>query len=271
MSCLGNRCSWENKWNKLEYNTVGFTSLGEAPTGGSFPMNFFKMTSEGKFETITGEKISFNIKSPDYFDDFLGEQLEEVINASNAITPQQQISADYWGNGVPHKQLIPILQALITSYDLKVPVASRLYDIVNKALNDAMVICWHFKYYYQIPRPVQYCQNFSPYLETPQHPSYPAGHSVLPACFIAIMSHFFPAEKEKLSQLLEECAWSRLYGGVHYPFDISEGIHLGEDIACKIIKNLGLESDQSGATVDRTYTQYKDAPIVPVAYKQVLH
>ena len=271
MSCLGNRCSCENKWDKLEYYGVGFTSLGEMPVGGSFPLNFFKKTSDGRFQTLDGKKVSFNIKSPDYFDDFMGEQLSEVSIASHNITPEQKIVADYWGNGIPHKQLIPILQTLITTYDLKVPVASRLYDIINKALNDATVICWHFKYYYQIPRPVQYLQDFTPYLATPQHPSYPAGHSVLPACFIKIASHFFPNEKEKLYTMLNECAWSRLYGGVHYPLDISEGIHLGEDIALKIIENLGVESDQSGATVDTIYTHYKDAPIAPNDYKQVLY
>ena len=271
MSYLENRGSFENRWDKLEYNKVGFTSLGETPMGGSYPMNFFTQTSDGRFVTKDGKKVSFKIKSPDYFDNFMGEQFNEVAVASKNITPKQKIVADYWGDGVPHKQLIPMLQTLITTYDLKVPVASRLYDLINKALNDATVICWHFKYYYQIPRPVQYCQNFNPYLTTPQHPSYPAGHSVLPACFIAIVSHFFPDEAEKLYIMLDECAWSRLYGGVHYPLDISEGIALGEDIALKIIEHLGSESDQSGASIDRVSTQYRDAPLAPIDYKQVLH
>lgn len=270
-NCVGNRCSCENRWNKLAYNNAAFTSMGEIPLGGSWTLNFFKRTPEGRFETLAGEPIGFNIKTPDYFDDFLGKQLPPVMDASNNISPQQKIITTYWGSGVPQRQLMPILQTLVSTYKLQVPEAGRLYDLANKAINDATVICWHFKYFYQVPRPVQYCPEFNSFLNTPQHPSYPAGHSVMPACFIKIMAHFFPAEKQKLYELLEECAWSRLYAGVHYPIDITEGIKLGEDIAEKIISTLGKASDTSGATIDRIFTEFKDAPIKPVDYKQVLN
>ncbi|MGL4345629.1 MAG: phosphatase PAP2 family protein [Cellulosilyticaceae bacterium] len=271
MTCIGNRCTCENKWDKMAYTQEPFTSMGEMPLGGSWPLNFFKRTAEGRFTMLTGEPICFNIKTPDYFDKFWQEQLGAVMEASNTITPEQKVITTYWGAGVPDRQLIPILQTLVSSYKLQVPEAGRLYDLTMRALNDATVICWHFKYFYQVPRPVQYCQEFVPFLATPQHPSYPAGHSVMPACFCYLMAHFFPAEKDKLMQILEECSISRLYAGVHYPLDISEGNKLGEDIANKIIATLGTQCDATGATVERIHTEFRDAPIYPTNHQQVLN
>lgn len=264
MSCIGNRCSCENAWNKLAYKEEPFTSLGEMPAGGSWPLNYFRRREDGGFETITGEKIAFKIKTPDYFDKLWQNQLSIVINACTQITEEEKKMAIYWGKGEPSNQLEPILQTLINTYGLQVVEAFRLHYIVQSALNDAAILCWHFKYAYQIPRPVQYCQGFESFLPTPQHPSYPAGHSVMPACFIKIVSHFFPAEKEKLYQLLEVCSGARLYAGVHYPLDISEGNKLGEDIGEKILKIMGEQSDKYGAWIDRIHTEFKDAPIMPI-------
>lgn len=270
MACIGNRCTCENKWDKMNYSGEPFTTMGEMPLGGSWPLNFFRRTEDGRFETSQGQPISFKIKTPDYFDKFWQEQLNVVIEASNNITPEQKVLATYWGTGTPQKQLVPILQKLIDTYKLQVVEASKLYDLTMSALNDAAVICWHFKYLYQVPRAVQYAQDFTPFLATPQHPSYPAGHSVIPGCFIGLMAHFFPGEREKLFKILEECSYSRLYAGVHYPLDISEGNRLGLDIADKVIATLGKQSDAAGATVDRIWDQFKDAPIYPTNHQQVL-
>ncbi len=268
MSCNESSCAPvtytpENVWNKMTYNREPFTSMGEMPAGGSWPMNFFKKNCNNQFETIDGKPVAFSIKTPDYFDKLWPKQIEKVIKAAENITEHEKKLADYWGGGVPQNQFIPILQILINSYKLQVIEASRLYDIFNRACNDAAVICWHFKYSYQVPRPVQYCKEFVPYLATPQHPSYPAGHSVIPACCIEIMAHFFPGERDKLYTILEECSFSRLYGGVHYPLDITEGNKLGYDIARKIIETLHMESDKYGAMVDRIFDDFKDAPIMP--------
>lgn len=254
-----------NRWSQMLYNEEPFTSLGEMPAGGSWPLNFFRRTEDGRFMTQEGNPVAFKIKTPDYFDKFWQNQMQITINACDNITPEQKKMAIYWGTGEPHNQLIPILQILINTYKLQVIEAARLYDLVNRAYSDSTVICWHFKYQYQIPRVVQYCKEFKSFLPTPQHPSYPAGHSVMPACVIAILAYFFPTEREKLYQLLEECSYSRVYAGVHYELDHTEGIKLGIDIAQKILDQLKKEaaSDQYGAWIDRIYDEDKNAPIMP--------
>lgn len=261
-------CNIENKWNIISYPKNKFTSLGETPSGGSWPLYYFKRSPEGKFTDLNGNEIAFNIKTPDISMDFPNNELNKVIETHYNLTEYQKTIASYWGAGVPQNQLIPILQTLINVYGVPAVSASRIYGIVSSAINDAMVICWYYKYAYQIPRPVQYDRNFTPYLKTPEHPSYPAGHSVSAACFATVVAHFFPTEKEKLITLADECSISRLYAGVHFPLDLSEGYNLGVDVGTRILNEIRNASDVYGSTIDKVYNDNKDADLMPPPYTQ---
>lgn len=261
-------CSIKNNWSEISYPKNKFTSLGETPSGGSWPLYYFKRSSEGGFTDLNGNDIAFNIKTPDISMDFPNSELDTVIETYYNLTDDEKTIASYWGAGVPHNQLVPILQTLINVYGVPAVSASRLYSIVSSVINDAMVICWYYKYAYQIPRPVQYDPNFTPYLKTPEHPSYPAGHSVCAACFATVLSHFFPTEKEKLTDLAHECSISRLYAGVHYPLDLSEGYNLGVDIGNRILNEIKNSKDIYGSIIDKVYTNHKDANLMPPPYTQ---
>ena len=51
------------------------------------------------------------------------------------------------------------------------------------------------------------------------------------------MSIFFPDKSKQWSHLALECANSRLYGGVHYPMDIKEGLIIGKEAAKEVVSN----------------------------------
>jgi hypothetical protein len=61
----------------------------------------------------------------------------------------------------------------------------------------------------------------------PSFPAYPSNHSRSsprrPRCSDA----FFPAERARLDAMAEEGGISRLYGGIHYRFDVEAGLALG--------------------------------------------
>ncbi|MBU5484616.1 vanadium-dependent haloperoxidase [Clostridium sp. MSJ-11] len=261
-------CNTENRWDKISYPQNEFTSLGETPSGGSWPLYYFKRSPNGGFTDLNGNDIAFNIKIPDISMDFSHSELSKVIDISYNLTDAEKTIASYWGAGVPQNQLIPILQTLINAYGVPAVSASRLYSIVSNATNDAMVICWYYKYAFQIPRPVQYDPCFTPYLKTPEHPSYPAGHAVSAGCFAGILSHFFPAEKERLIELAKECSISRLYAGVHYPLDLSEGYNLGLDVANRVLDAIKNDKDSYGTIIDKVYSAPKDVSLMPPPYTQ---
>ena len=117
---------------------------------------------------------------------------------------------------------------------------------------------------------MQYNPLFKAVLPTPRHPSYPAGHSVLAGCTSAILSHFFPFEKEKIYKLGLECSVSRLYAGVHYKADCDEGFTLGEFIGKQIADVTFKDINSNHARIDYQYTEFKDAPIFPDTSKQYI-
>lgn len=266
----------KNRWDEISYpddncsicNTCGsFSPMGETPVGGSWPLTFFKK-EDNNFTDLKGNVVSFNIKTPDVFDDFCGKELAVVLEIGKNLTNKEKKIAGYWGYGIVENQITPILQCLLNTYSVPVLLATRIYKLLYEALNDAMIICWYFKYLYQIPRAFQYAPCFTPYLKTPHHPSYPAGHSVSAGCMEVILSYFFPCEKEKLNLLAEECSISRIYAGVHYPMDGVEGLKLGRDVAYKVLSQIQNSKDIYSAVIDHRYTNYKDAPIYPVNYTQ---
>jgi len=100
---------------------------------------------------------------------------------------------------------------------------------------------------------------------TPPFPSYPSGHSTFGGCVFEILklfqnsddisltiisdefngvtttngivTQFLPRSYTSLNQLKSENGMSRLYLGVHFSFDNTEGIQQGEKIANYIINN----------------------------------
>ena len=66
---------------------------------------------------------------------------------------------------------------------------------------------------------------------TPNHPSYPSGHSCVSAAAASVLTAFFPEKKAELDQGVADAGMSRVFAGIHYPFDISAGQTLGRSAA----------------------------------------
>lgn len=81
-----------------------------------------------------------------------------------------------------------------------------------------------------------------------------------------ILSYFFPRETWKLRALAEECALSRLFGGVHYPIDNDEGLRLGRQMGKLVVNAL---RKQDGYINDRSFV-FKDTDLMPPPYEQVI-
>jgi hypothetical protein len=55
---------------------------------------------------------------------------------------------------------------------------------------------------------------------------------------------FFPEKKAQLDAMVIQAGLSRMYGGIHYRFDIDAGQHLGRSVAAFTI-----HADESGNSV----------------------
>ena len=109
--------------------------------------------------------------------------------------------------------------------------AARALMYLNMALSDATIACWDAKLTYWYPRPSQADPALDLSVPLPNFPSYPSAHATLFAAGSAVLGQLVPTERVRLDSLAREATMSRLWAGVHYPFDNEAGVRLGRDVA----------------------------------------
>jgi membrane-associated phospholipid phosphatase len=209
-----------------------------AVAGGALPgvTRWFPLAFAGQFRPVAPPAFGsaeFNIA------------LAEIRGLSDTRT-QAQIdlaalwaprAAGYWV-GVATEQ---IAQRGLSERD-----ATHLYALLTTAVADAMISCWDAKLAYWFIRP----WNADPLITTtaavgkPNHPSYPSGHSCVSASAAGVLTSFFPDMGPFLASQVHDAGLSRMYGGIHFGFDIDAGQGIGHNVAAYAIA-----ADASGHSV----------------------
>jgi hypothetical protein len=108
--------------------------------------------------------------------------------------------------------------------------------ILAKSLADAFMECWKVKYIYQTKRPSMTDKSINLAMANPPFPSYVSGHSTISAAAAVVLSKFFPQKLESFVEDAENAKNSRLWAGIHFPYDNDEGYKLGEEIGKFIVE-----------------------------------
>lgn len=259
------------RWSQLPYTgEKSPPSNPEEPLAGSWPLIFLKRDENGWFTDPMGDPIP-QVKDPNTID--WASELQVVRETLESLTPEQKVLAEYWGTGHVTKQWTPIIDRLIDTYtifetplppfSLSTPRAGRILALVQGAINDVLIVCWAIKYKYDVARPTQQGNPLPTFLCTPRHPSYISGHSIVAGAAAELLSYFFPNDRDRLQELADECAISRVYGGVHFPIDSSEGLRLGRSIGKSLADFFATQLDSSGNPVDMPFTQRVSNPELP--------
>jgi hypothetical protein len=257
-------------WTELPYaGESGRPRIGVEPFAGSWKTYFLRNNRDKHgFETLDGRTIKLEIRDPNTINWY--QQLKLVQQTIANLTEREITIAKYWAAGPPSKQWLPIADILINTYGVEAPRAARVLGALFAGINDALVVCWYLKYKWLVARPNQLDPTFATVICTPKHPSYPSGHATASGAAEIILSYFFPAEQRRLRQLAEEDAQSRLYAGVHYPVDNSEGLRLGRQIGRIVVNELRKELDSNGRGVDIPYREFLNARLIPPPYEQAI-
>ena len=148
---------------------------------------------------------------------------------------------------------------LAASGKLTLPQRALLFAQVDLAAADSRIAAWDAKYFYKFWRPITALNAdpggavtngyaaWQPVIVTPNHPSYPSGHSATVAAGVQVLRAFFgdaraltlhtttltepPRTVTSLPQLEVDNGLSRIYGGIHFSFDNDAGQKLGTDVA----------------------------------------
>jgi hypothetical protein len=155
----------------------------------------------------------------------LAEQLR-IANDWNKVPPNGPFTAGEWNRTADE---------LIQSHHRTEAQAARILTYANAAAFDAQIDCFMTKYTWWVARPAQLNPGIIPAFATPNHPSYPSGHSCISSSFGAMLSNAFPSEQAMLDARVEEAGMSRIYAGIHYFFDIAAGRAIGERAVAKAL------------------------------------
>lgn len=205
--------------------------------------------------------------------------LLEVKHTVDSLTEEQKHIADFWDDNpfkmnvtghvmfatkkfspAGHWMNIVGIGAQKAGADMHTTIAA--YAKTSIALFDAFLACWNEKYTSNYIRPETVINqlidpDWQPYIQTPPFPSYVSGHSTISNAAAEVMTEYFGNVSFTDTSLLEfgianrevksfrdaalEASISRLYGGIHYRFDLDEGNVLGRKVGEMVVSRLKMK------------------------------
>ncbi|HEY0777040.1 MAG TPA: phosphatase PAP2 family protein [Gemmatirosa sp.] len=170
----------------------------------------------------------------------MAADLAEVKRTVANLTRNQLAVAQRWNDGAgtytPPGHWNEIAAAYVSGARMSEVRAARTFALLNMAMHDAAVGCWRVKYRYVTPRPAQLDPSIKTVIGLPNFPSYPSGHSTFSAAAAEVLGHVFPSAATTFEQQADEAGISRLYGGIHYRTDITNGKLHGQRIGAAVVR-----------------------------------
>jgi hypothetical protein len=205
------------------------------------------------------------------------QSLLEVKQTVDSLTDEQKHIADFWDDNpfklnvaghvmfatkkfspAGHWMNIVGIAAHKANADFKTTVTAYAHTAI--ALFDGFISSWDEKYRSNYIRPEtvineQISGDWHPYIQTPPFPSYTSGHSTISAAAAEVMTSIFGdnisftdtsllefgianREIKSFRNAAQEASISRLYGGIHYRFDLDSGNAMGKRVGEVIVNKL---------------------------------
>ncbi len=96
------------------------------------------------------------------------------------------------------------------------------------------------KYLFDRARPFIWDTEIAPLIKTPSSSSFPSGHSATAAAGALALSVLYPPFAPALVAAAFLVILSRVYLGVHFPFDVLAGVAIGISTAAAVLAGAGL-------------------------------
>ena len=238
-----------DKWSKIAYpGEIVYPDRVDFNTG-YWIMNYFNYIGNGVFSNKIGRVINSNLKNSKEID--FKVELNRVRQVVSKIEKREDDIIKYWSG----KSIVEIIMCmslkLLVKYESSEGMKVRITSILTKAINDSYIIATYYKYFYDIPRPIQLDEKINCRIDTPKSPSYPSVYLATMATAIEILVYYFPKERKKLLMIQQQLGESRLYGGIHFRKDLYDGVKLGKQIGKEIILQVSKELDVKVRVIDK--------------------
>jgi hypothetical protein len=197
--------------------------------------------------------------------------VKEVYDASATpatLTAGQKAMADYFKDVPgysPGGTYVALMAQAIENTNLSLDMGALTYVKVGLGIHEASIVLFTNKYQFNLIRPVTYIRtyidpNWSTYVPTPNHPEFPSGHSTTGGGALTMMSDMFgedfhitlhtydylnypPRSYTSFTQLSNEIADSRFYGGLHYKATMVKSTEQGKKVAENILDKVKFLKD----------------------------
>ena len=175
--------------------------------------------------------------------------MDEALRVAANLSPTEKEVAEKWnleaGSITPAGVWNMRLQQIVKEERLSDQRTIEIYSVVNTAMFDALIACSYEKYVYWTERPITAAlrlgkSEFKPVLVTPSFPAYPSGHACASGAAARVIGTYLPSRNEEVTALANEAAESRVYGGIHFRFDVEAGLRLGEQVGDKVVTYFAL-------------------------------
>jgi membrane-associated phospholipid phosphatase len=160
--------------------------------------------------------------------------LSEIRAISDTRTAEQLGIAQFWNTATAPftaGSLNRIVAALVVDHHRTERETARILAYANAAAFDAQIACFDAKFAYWFIRPSQADPAITLPIGLPNHPSYPSGHSCITSAIMSVAGALLPSERPRVEEVIELAGLSRMYGGIHYRFDIEAGQTIGRRAA----------------------------------------
>ena len=203
------------------------------------------MVGQAKPYFMTSGKQFRPVPPPAFGSAEFTDALAEIRKISDTRTEEQKQIAIFWnlpaGTHQPPGYWNEEAAKLALRYRLGEREAAHTLALMNMVSYDAIVASHEAKYHYWLVRPSQADAGIVLAIGLPNFPSYPSNHATISAAMARVLGDRFPSESQRLDDLADQAALSRIYGGIHYRFDGEVGLSLGRTIA-----SWGLAHDVNG-------------------------
>jgi membrane-associated phospholipid phosphatase len=172
-------------------------------------------------------------------------QAQAVYDAKLQLTAKQRKAALFWAGGQGTALPPGIWNQVVLGYlrrePQSIPRQTRILALLNVAQADAGIASWDAKFAYWVTRPQNAIRDlgidrrWKPLIKTPFFPAYISGHATYSGAAGEVMSYLFPNDAELFRAKAKEAADSRVWGGIHYPLDGTEGLRVGRRIGALVV------------------------------------
>lgn len=230
---------------------------------------------------VLDSATQFRIDPPTQFDSTEGSPFYEenmvTYNVSKEVDSTKKFIAYFWDDnpsvtvhkghlGFSELKLTPgghwmgIAAAACRRESKSMMESLKIQSLTSIAIFDGFITCWDEKFRSDYIRPITYISRYidrewKSFLQTPNFPEYPSGHSVVSGSASIVLENAFgknyaftdSTEMEYLhgsrsftsfSHAAEEAAMSRMYGGIHFMPAIENGIIMGRQVGENVLKEI---------------------------------